>query len=61
MSENRLKIFTDEEIWVIYNAFWECPAIPSSSYDTFDRLQREFETEHDVREDMRRERIINND
>ena len=61
MGENRLKVFTDEEIWVIYNAFYECNEIPSGSYDTFNRLHEEFGIEQDLREDMRRERIINND
>ena len=59
MSERRLKVFTDDEIWVIYNAFYECNEIPSGSYDTFNRLHEEFGIEQDLREEMRKERIIN--
>lgn len=55
MSERRLKVFTDDEIWVIYNAFYECNEIPSGSYDTFNRLHEEFGIEQDLREEMRRE------
>ena len=59
MCERRLKVFTDDEIWVIYNAFYECPVVSGRLYDTFGKLLDEFEEEQELREEMRRERIIN--
>lgn len=49
MSENRLKVFSDEEILAIYQTFYECDTVPGGLYNTFNRLLKEFGDENILR------------
>lgn len=49
MSENRLKVFSDEEILTMYQVFYDCDTVPCGLHKTFNKLLKEFGDENIIR------------
>ena len=49
MSENRLKVFSDEEILTMYQVFYDCDTVPCGLHKTFNKLLEEFGDENILR------------